>query len=83
MKKAPPLGLTVAVPFEPPKQLTLLLPTRLNVGEAAIVTAKSVEAPVPQELVAATIMFPPDVFANAEIVLVVDAPVQPPGNVHV
>ena len=52
-------------------------------GAVFTVIACDDEAEDPQVLFAVTLMFPLVALAVAVIELVVDAPVQPPGNVHV
>ena len=48
-----------------------------------IVTGKVLAALVPQELVAVTVIFPAVALGVAEILVVVELPVQPTGNVQV
>ena len=53
------------------------------VGTPVIVTANACAADVPHALVAVTEILPPVALAVVVIDVVVDVPVQPPGNVHV
>ena len=52
-------------------------------GAAVGVTAKVAAEDVPQVPVAVTLTLPAVALGVAEILVVVDVPVQPPGNVHV
>lgn len=52
-------------------------------GTEFTVTANDVTAEEPQPLLAFTVMFPPDVPAVGEILVLGDVPDHPPGNVHV
>ena len=52
-------------------------------GAIVGVAAKLADAEVPQEFVAVTDTFPAVALGVAEILVVVELPVQPPGNVQV
>lgn len=68
-------------PFAHPLSTPVILP---NVpGGEAIVTASVCAVLLPQALLAVTVIVPGPVPCVACILVVVDVPDQPPGNVHV
>ena len=70
--------------LELPEQVVVLPVIALGVdGMPFTVTAKICAVEAPQALLAVTETFPLVALAVAVIEVVVDVPVQPPGNVHV
>lgn len=78
-----PLTAAIVYVLDEPSQ-TLVLP-EIAPGVASVllnVIARVCAAPDPQELMAATVMFPHVVLAVVVMLLVVEEPVHAPGNVH-